>query len=218
MINYLPGTSPFYSFENNQFVVCQEGVISDNSLVFSNKKLYIAGSCWLGNLYPTNILKISSAKGLIEEVLWSQNYPVNLLSGGMDTIDLLTGKTFPPGAYELKTALLTPLNQELAASGYGFVVKDTGLSIRLFADCSPCAFLKPNTDLGLTIEVLNNTTETQSNIDFIVKKISPAGTEEVVLTDTFTLAPAQLETLSFTFKMSKFLPVPYSRTLKGFSG
>jgi hypothetical protein len=120
----------------------------------------------------------------------------------MDSIDLLTGKTFPPGAYELKTALLSPLNQELADSGYGFVVKDTGLSASLFADCSPCGFLKPNTDLGITIEVLNNTPETKSNLNFTLKKISPAGTEEVVLSDTVTLAPGQLEPLSFTFNES----------------
>jgi ligand-binding sensor domain-containing protein len=191
-----------YSFENNQFIIRQDGIFYSDNLLFSNGKLYSAGSRYGYYFYPTNFLKISSAEGLIEEELWSQNYIVNLASGGTEQLDLLTGKTFPPGAYELKTALFSPLQQELAASDYGFVVKDAGLSISLFADCSPCGFLKPNTDLGVTVEVFNNTPETKSNLNFTVKKISPDGTEEGVLSNTLTLAPAQLETLSFTFNES----------------
>jgi ligand-binding sensor domain-containing protein len=191
-----------YSLENNQFVVRREGIFSENSMVFVNGTLYSAGNYWSGNFYPTNFMKISSAEGLIEEELWSQNYPVNLLSGGMASIDILTGKTFPPGAYQLKTALLSPLNQELAAGDYGFVVKDAGLSVSLFANCSPCGFLKPNTDLGVTVELLNNTPETKSNLNFTMKKISPAGTEEIIFSEILTLAPGQLETLSFTFNES----------------
>jgi hypothetical protein len=191
-----------YSFENNQFVMHREGIFYFDNLLYSNGKLYSATMRFDYNVWPTNLIKISSAEGLIEEELWSQNYSLNLASGGTELVDLLTGKTFPPGAYELKTALLSPLNQELAASGYGFVVKDSGLSVSLAADCSPCGFLKPNTDLGITVEALNNTSETKSNLNFSVKKISPAGTEEVVLSDTLNLGPGQLETYSLTFNES----------------
>jgi ligand-binding sensor domain-containing protein len=195
-----------YTLENDKFVLRREGISYDYSLVFSNGTWYSAGNYsrdyWNIYFYPTNFIKISSTQGLIEEELWSQNYNLNLASGGTEQVDLLTGKTFPPGAYELKTALLSPLNQVLAASGYSFVVKDSALSISLLADCSPCGFLKPDTDLGITVEALNNTQETKSNLNFIVKKISPDGTEEVVLSDTLNLAPGQLETFALTFNES----------------
>jgi len=191
-----------YSFENNQFILRREGIFSENSMVFINGKLYSAGNRYGYSFNPTNFIKISSTEGLIEEELWSQNYSVNLASGGTEPVDLLTGKTFPPGAYELKTALLTPLNQELAASDYGFVVKDAGLSISLSADCSPCGFLKPGANLGVTLELLNNTQETKSNLSFTLKKLSPEGAEQVVQSNTLTLAPGQLETLSYTFNES----------------
>jgi hypothetical protein len=207
----------FYVLQNNEFVLEMEQSYYSHSLVWWNERLRCVGytgDTGGGGEIPTiaagltaltsynNLLTLSGAAGVVEEELWSRNYPVNLLTGGMDTIDLLTGKSFPPGAYELKTALLSPLNQELAASDYGFVVKDAGLSISLFADCSPCGFLKPDTPLGVTIEVLNNTAETRSNLDFTLKKISPAGAEEMIFSEVFTLAPGQLETLSFTFNES----------------
>jgi hypothetical protein len=97
-----------FSFENNKFVFLKDKIFNNFNLLFSNGKLYSAASYYdhgSGTVYATNLLKISSSEGLIEEELWSQNYPVNLLSGGMESIDLLTGKTLPPGAYELKTAL-----------------------------------------------------------------------------------------------------------------
>ncbi|MGD2092848.1 MAG: CARDB domain-containing protein, partial [Candidatus Aminicenantes bacterium] len=192
-----------YSLENNQFVIRRDEIFSDYSMVFNNGTLYTAGSTWNGDIDSTNLLRIGSAEGLIEEELWSQIYPVNLLSSGTDTVDLLTGKTFPPGAYKLKTALLSPLNQELANSQYGFVVKGTGLSTTLLADGSYSGFLKPNTDLGITMEVLNNTSETKPNLDFTLKKISPAGTEEMIFSENFTLSPGQLETRSVTFNESE---------------
>jgi len=197
-----------YTLENDQFVLRREGIsyTYNYSLVPVNGTLYSAGyyweSSWSITFSPTNLLKISSAEGLIEEELWSQNYNVNLGSGGTEHVDLLTGKTFPPGAYELKTSLMSPLNQELAAGDYGFVVKDSGLSISLFADCSPCGFLKPDTDLGITVEALNNTPETKSDLNFIVKKISPDGTEEVLLANTLNLTPGQLYSHALTFNES----------------
>jgi ligand-binding sensor domain-containing protein len=191
-----------YSLENHQFLVRREGIFYADSLVFSNGKLYSAGSRYGYSFSPTNFLKISSAEGLIEEELWSQNYHVNLGSAGTEQVDLLTGKTFPPGAYELKTALLSPLNQELAASGYGFAVKDSGLSVSLIANCSPCGFLKPGTDLGITVEALNNTPETKSNLNFIVKKISADGAEEVLLSNTLHLDPGQSEAYALDFNES----------------
>jgi ligand-binding sensor domain-containing protein len=206
-----------YVLQDNEFGLEMEQSYYSHSLVWWQDRLHCVGytgDTGGGGEIPTiaagltaltsynNLLSLSSAVGVVEEELWSRTYPVNLLTGGMDTIDLLTAKSFPPGAYELKTALLSPLDQELANSGYGFVVKETGLSVSLFANCSPCGFLKPNTDLGITIEVLNNTSETKSNLDFTMKKISPAGTEEVVLSDTLTLAPGQLETFTLTFNES----------------
>jgi hypothetical protein len=82
-------------------------------------------------------------------------------------------------------------------------VKGTGLSTTLLADGSYSGFLKPNTDLGITMEVLNNTSETKSNLDFTLKKISPAGTEEMIFSENFTLSPGQLETRSVTFNESE---------------
>jgi hypothetical protein len=206
-----------YVLQNNEFVLEMEQGYYSHSLVWWNERLRCVGytgDTGGGGEIPTiaagltaltsynNLLTLSGAVGLVKEELWNQSYPVNLLSGGMDSIDLLTGKNFPPGAYELKTALLSSLNQELADSSYGFVVKDTGLSASLFADCSSCGFLKPDTDLGITIEVLNNTTETKSNLDFTLEKVSPAGAEEMIFSENLTLAPGQLETLSFTFNES----------------
>ncbi|UCH93121.1 MAG: hypothetical protein JSV88_22940, partial [Candidatus Aminicenantes bacterium] len=191
-----------YSLENNKFIFQEDEIFNNYNLVFTNEKLYSAASYYDhsgGSVYATNLLKISSAEGLMEEELWSQVYPVNLLSGGMASIELPTGKSFHPGAYELKTALLSQLNQELAASDYGFQVKGTGLSISLFAICSPCGFLKPDADLETTIEVLNNTAEPKTNLELSMKKISPAGAEQVVLSNTLTLAPGQKEILSYTF-------------------
>ncbi|UCH92620.1 MAG: hypothetical protein JSV88_20310, partial [Candidatus Aminicenantes bacterium] len=194
-----------YSFENNKFIFLEGEIFNNYNLVFSKGRLNSAGSYYDhsgGSVYATNLLKISSAEGLIEEELWSQVYPVNLLSGGIDSIDLLTGKSFSPGAYELKTVLLSSLNQELTASNDDFVVRDKELSLSLFANCSPCGFLKPDTNLPITIELLNNTPETKSNLDFTAKKISPAGAEEMIISENITLAPGQLETLSFTFNES----------------
>jgi hypothetical protein len=206
-----------YVLQNQEFVLEMEQSYYSHSLTWWNERLRCVGTIddsggggeiprvnaeSLAATSYNNFLTLSTAVGLAQEELWSQSYPVNLLTGGMTSIDLLTGKTFPPGAYELKTALLSPLQQELAAGDYGFVVKDAGLSVSLFANCSPCGFLKPNTDLGVTVQVLNNTPETKSNLNFTVKKISPDGAEQVVQSGTLTLAPGQLETLSFTFNES----------------
>jgi methionine-rich copper-binding protein CopC len=206
-----------YVLQDNEFVLEMEQSYYSHSLVWWQDRLRCVGytgDTGGGGEIPTiaagltaltsynNFLTLSGAAGVVEEEFWSQSYQVNLLSGGMVSIDLITGKTFPPGAYELKTSLLSPLQQELSAGDYGFVVKDAGLSVSLFADCSPCGFLKPDTDLGITVEVLNNTSETKSNLIFGVKKISPDGTEEVVLSNTFTLAPGQLENYTLNFNES----------------
>jgi uncharacterized membrane protein len=221
-----------YVLQNNEFVLEMEQSYYSHSLVWWNERLRCVGYTGDnggGGEIPTlaagltaltsynNLLTLSGAAGVVEEELWSRSYPVNLLSGAMDTVDLLTGKSFPPGAYELKTAILSPLSQELADSGYGFVVKDTGLSVSLAADCSPCGFLKPDTDLGITVDVLNNTSETKSNLDFTLKKISPAGAEEMIFSEILTLAPGQSEPLSFTFNESAEGTWKLAASLKDYS-
>ena len=131
-----------YTLENNQFKLGRQEIFSHNSLEIGSGTCTVPAKVTATIIKPTNLIKIISAEGLQEEELWSQNYPVNLPTGSQETMEILTGKTLPAGAYEMKTTLYTPLNQELATGGTAFVVKETGLSINVFADCSSCGYHK----------------------------------------------------------------------------
>jgi hypothetical protein len=149
--------------------------------------------------FISGLLKISATSGTGPQTVWSRDYAIEASAGATLTLDLSPGTTFDPGVYILKTRLYSSLEQLLAGSSDTFMVRDSDVSISLFANCSPDGFVKTGTLLPVTVEVLNNTQETKSNLEYLVKKLSPTGEEEVILSQTLTLSPGQLETVSITF-------------------
>jgi hypothetical protein len=53
--------------------------------------------------------------------------------------------------------------------------------------------------LEVNVEILNNTQETKTGLNFTTKKISPDGQEEIIKSNTLNLAPGQEETQTITF-------------------
>jgi len=170
--------------------------------------LYTYGSCgseggeWISGLLKIDITGTGS-NGSVEQTAWSNNYPIDLTSGSPLTLDLATGKTLDPGVYILKTQLLSSLEQVLAESNKTFSVQDhdvpVSISLNGPSDTSFNGVVKPGQELPLIVNITNNTTETHTGLTVIIKKTSPSGTVEEVLSENINLEPNQTITRIITF-------------------
>jgi len=196
-----------YALENDKFVLQRdERTYINNSMLYSNGTLYCAGRETSTFPYADNILKIRFHEGLLEEELWSQTYPLNLQAGENISLDVLTGKNLPSGSYVLKTQLLSSLGQELAESRDSFIVRGSGISVVLSGenDESPASpYIRAGESLTANVEILNNTSDGVSGLEYVSKKRSPSGVVEVLKSETHSIAAGGSYTDTFTFSESE---------------
>ena len=180
------------TLENDTFTLYKEQVPWTLSMALLGDKIYCAGgeSIRISGYYtyPANFLEVGREAGVIEEKLWSRDYPLNLVGGVTTGMDLLSGINLSAGNYVLKNTLTSSLGQELAESSDPFLVRADGLSITLAGD-RPTPYAKAGTAISLPVQIYNNTETDYSNLVYKIEKISPSEVSEILAEESLTLAP-----------------------------
>ena len=148
-----------------------------------------------------NLLQISA--GLGDEILWSAEYPVDVNGGASVNIDLLPGKTLAAGNYILETELVSGLEQKLADSQYGFLVRGTAVAASIAKSGTADPNVRAGSEQEINFEVLNKTAEDKPDLTMKVTKLSPAGVETILQEGPLSLNAGQSHNGTLTFNESE---------------
>jgi len=194
------GAFHLYHLENEELTAGEETFYSNEPVFASSKGMIYAG----GDIETSgvnNLLQIGS--GLQSVQVWSSEYPVNATAGAALNLDLLPAKTLEAGNYKLSTELISALDQKLAVSDYGFIVKGSAVAASISKSGDPDFNIRGGSDAMLQLEVLNGTTEAKTSLNLKVSKVSPLGVETVLQDGPLSLNAGQNHSEELTFNESE---------------
>jgi hypothetical protein len=189
-----------YHLGNDELTASEELFYSDDPVFASSKgMIYACGDLETSGI--NNLLQIGS--GLNSVQVWSSEYPVNAIAGAALNLDLLPAKTLEAGNYKLSAELSSVLDQELANSDYGFIVRGTAVAASISRSGSSDANVRNGSDAAVQFEVLNSTTEDKAGLNLKVSKVSPSGVETVLQDGPLSLNAGQSHSEELTFNESE---------------
>ncbi|MCP5105302.1 MAG: hypothetical protein GY950_18080 [bacterium] len=199
--------------EDDRFVPGIEELNYNHSLVSSNGQLHFVGGEPIyvpeddeggGEILetPNHLVTLSAGIGLAEKEVWRQTYNPNLSAGGNTDYDLLPARNLPAGSYQLKTALISSLGQELAVRNHAFSVRESDISVVISGGTNDSPYIKAGSSFSAVVEILNNTTGDFPNLTYVLKKQSPSGTVETLKNLTLNVPAGDSYTDTVTFSES----------------
>jgi hypothetical protein len=168
-------------------------------VVGSNGMIYAIGD--IENTGEHNLLQIGS--GMHDQEVWKDEYAINANAGQTLNLDLLPEKTLASGNYILKSELVSGLDQKLADSQYGFLVRGSAVAASISKSGAADPNIRAGMDQEITFEVLNNTAEAKPDLTMKVVKLSPSGVEIILQEGPLSLNAGQNHNGTLTFNESE---------------
>ncbi|TFG37664.1 MAG: hypothetical protein E4H46_01320, partial [Desulfobacterales bacterium] len=183
-----------YSYEYSDYYSQHvQHIVGSNGIIYAIGDIYYSGDHDL----------VQIGDGIGKETVWSEEYPIDINAGAAHNLDLLPGKTLTVGNYILSTELISILDQKLAASDYGFVVRDSAVAASIIKSGAADPNVRAGMDQEIIFEVLNNTAEAKPDLALTVKKLSPSGVETILQEGPLSLSAGESHNGTLTFNESE---------------
>lgn len=154
---------------------------------------------WDALLVPGNTLPASSSPGdVVEEVIWSEDYPIHVPAGGEQQQEKILGN-LAPGQYILKVRVMTDQGQLLGRSIRPFTVAGGGIAGLV---CAPGEPVKVGSTQNIDATIVN-TSVAPASVESVTT-LQMTGSDPVELNRTTTvLAAGQTLSLPCAFQIDK---------------